>query len=85
MALGSDSNRRPAAGTRSSAAPVDRMALAGNWCHKIAAHQVAGRRVNPAKALVIQLGRARPRIQAMRPERFALIDVADPGADALLQ
>ena len=85
MPLGSDSNRRPAARTRSSTARVNSMALAGNGCHKVAAHQVAGGGVKLAKALVIQLGGAHPGIQAMGPQRFALIDVADAGADTLLQ
>jgi hypothetical protein len=64
---------------------MDRMPLAGNRRHEVAAHQVAGCGVKPAKALVIQLRRAHPRIQAMPPERFALIDVADAGTDPLLQ
>jgi len=83
--LGSDSNRRSAPWTGSSAATVDGMVLAGHWRHEVAAHQVAGAGVKLAKALVIQLGGAHPRIQAMGPQRFALIDVADASADTLLQ
>ncbi len=85
MALGSDSNRRPAAWTGSPAPAVDRMALVGDWCHQVAAHQVTDRRVKPAKALVVQIGRAHPWIQAVVPERLALIDVADAGTDTLLE
>ncbi len=85
MPLGSDSNRSAAARTRPSTAPVDGMPLPGDWRHQVAPHQVARRYVKLAKPLVIQLDRALPRIQAKRPERLALIDVADPGADALLQ
>ncbi len=85
MPLGSDSNRRSAPWTGSSAATVDGMVLAGHWRHEVAAHQVAGGGVKLAKALVIQLGGAHPRIQAKRPQRLALIDVADARADLLLQ
>ena len=85
MPLGSDSNRRSAPWTGSSAASVDGMVLAGHWRHQVAAHQVAGGGVKLAKALVIQLGGAHPGIQAMGPQRFALIDVADASADTLLQ
>jgi len=83
--LGSDSNRRSAPWTGSSAATVYGMVLAGHWRHQVAAHQVAGGGVKLAKALVIQLGGAHPRIQAKPPKRFAFIDVADAGADTLLQ
>ena len=54
-------------------------------CHKVAAHQVTRGQVELAKPPVIQLGRGHPGIQAERPERFTLIDVADPSAHALLQ
>ena len=85
MPLGSDSNRRPAARTRSSTARVNSMALAGNGCHKVAAHQVPGRLIELAKPLIIQFGGEHPRIQAKPPKRFAFIDVADAGANTLLQ
>jgi len=42
MAVGPDSNWRPAARARSSTASVHGMPLAGDWRHKVAAHQVAG-------------------------------------------
>ena len=85
MPLRSYLDRRPAAWTRSAAPSVDRMSLPGDWRHEVAAHQVARRGIEPAKAVVVQLGRAHPRIQAMAPERFALIDVADARADPLFQ
>jgi len=83
--LGSESNRRPAARTRSATATMHGMPLPGDWRHEVAAHQVAGRYIELVKAVVIQLGGTHPRVQPKRPQRLALIDVADAGANTLLQ
>jgi len=83
--LGPDSNWRAAARTWSSTTAVHGMPLPGDWRHQVAPHQVPRRRVKLAKPLIIQRGRLHPWIQAKRPERFALIDVADAGADPLLE
>src|SRR3989442_3404129 len=78
-------DRRSAAWTRPSSTAVDRMAGAGDRRKDAATHQVARGHVERAKPLVIQRSRRHPGIQPKRPERLALIDVADAGADTLLQ
>src|SRR2546423_10658783 len=85
VSLGMDLNRRPAAWTGSSAPAMDRMALSGDRRYEVAAHQVAGPQVKLAQALVIQLRRTHPGIEAKSPERFALVDVANTRTHALLQ
>src|ERR1700674_1784734 len=85
VSLGSDSNRRPAAGTWAPATAVDRVALARNRRDEVGAHQAAGGQVKLAKPRVIELGGRHPGVQPERPERLTLIDVADAGADALLE
>ena len=95
MSLRSYSNWRSAAWTGPSATTMDGVALADDRryvrvagfpaCDQVATHQVAGDQVKLAKPLVIQLDRRHPGIQPERPERFTLIDVADPGANPLLQ
>src|ERR1700737_4526658 len=85
VALGSDSNRRPAARTWASAPAVDRMALARDRRHEVGSHQVAGGQVKLAKPRVIELGGRHPGVQPECPERLTLIDIADAGADALLE
>src|ERR1700674_649614 len=85
VSLGSDSNRRPAAGTWAPATAVDRVALARNRRDEGGAHQAAGGQVKLAKPRVIELGGRHPGVQPERPERLTLIDVADTGADPLLE
>ena len=85
LSLGSDSNRRSAAGTGPPAPSVNGVTLTGNRRHEVAPHQVAGSQVEAAEPLVIKLVGWRPGIEPQPPERLALIDVADAGADALLQ
>jgi hypothetical protein len=63
---------------------VDSVPLAGDRRHEVAAHHVAGCQIEQAKPLVIQLGGPHPGIQPKRPERLALIDVANTRAHALL-
>ena len=93
--LRSYSNRCAAARTGPPATSMDRVAPARDRpfvsvagfpaCDQVATHQVAGGEVKLAKLLVIHFVRRRPGIEPEGPERFTLIDVADPGTDALLQ
>src|SRR3989442_12884649 len=78
-------DRRCAAWKGSSPPPMDRVVLAGDRCHEVSAHQVAGVEVKPPQPVVIQRSGRHPGIQPKGPERLALIDVADAGADTLLQ
>ena len=61
------------------------MALPGDPCHEVAAHQVARAEVKPPKVVVIQVGRTHPCIQLECPQCLTLIDVADAGTNPLLQ
>src|ERR1700737_4241376 len=85
VSLGSDSNRRPAAPTWAPATAVDRVALARDGPHEGGSHPVARGQVKRATRRVIELVGRRPGVQPERPERLTLIDVADAGADALLE
>src|SRR6202011_2912807 len=84
LALRSYSNRGSAAWTGPAATPMNRMALPGDRCHEVGTHQIASGEVEAAKPPVIELGRKHAGVQFERPERFALIDVADASADPLL-
>src|SRR2546423_12825283 len=85
LSLGTDSNRGAAAGTRPSAPSVDGVTLAGDRHHEVSPHQIAGGQVEVAEPLIIKLGGWHPGVEPQRPERLTLIDVADAGANALLQ
>src|SRR2546430_16173287 len=85
LSLGTDSNRGLAAGTGPPAPSVDGVTLAGNRRHEVSPHQVAGGQVEVAEPLIIKLGGWHPGVEPQSPERLTLIDVADAGADALLQ
>src|SRR5207245_5184786 len=80
-----DPDRRSAAWTGSSATAMDRVALAGDRRHEVATHQLARRQVELAKPGIIHVCAWHPGIQPERPERLALIDVADAGTDPLLE
>src|SRR6202165_1733806 len=85
LALGSDSNRRPAAGTWAPATAVDPLAVARDRRHEVGSHHVAGGQVQLAKPGVLELRGRHPGVQPECPERLTLIDIADAGADALLE
>ena len=64
---------------------MNRVPLAVDRCDQVASHQVARGAVEVTQRLVVEIRRGAPGVEAQLPERLALIDVADPGADALLE
>src|SRR5436190_17008189 len=84
-ALGLNSNRHFAPGTRPAAASVDRRTLLGDRREQVPSHELPGRSVDPSQPRLIELCRRRPGVEPQCPERLALIDVAHAGADALVE
>ena len=83
--LGLDANRRATPGARPAASRMNRVPLAVDRRDQVASHQVARGAVEVTQRLVVEIRRGAPGVEAQLPERLALIDVADPGADALLE
>ena len=85
FALRSNSNGASTSRTGTPASAVDGVALAGNRRHEIATHEVPRRRIEAAQPFFIHFRGRAPWVKPLNPERLALIDVADAGADALIK